>query len=137
MSNNILSQEETAEIQKFKKTSKGIGAIIISRKMVDEEKRAKIYAAVKHAMNGDEGKLLLKVAMENSLVSKTQAEKCSRIYSNNIVMGTYKDIGSVILEKGFLLPEGFQALLRAVRRSTLTGKPAVGYINEMKTTEGK
>ncbi|HQQ51635.1 MAG TPA: hypothetical protein PLZ29_10605, partial [Spirochaetota bacterium] len=81
----------------------------------------------------EEGRNLLKSALENNLMSRSQIEKCSRIYSNNIVMGKYRDMGSIILEKNFLVPEAFQALLRAIRRNILTGKPVVQYLNSVRT----
>ena len=47
--------------------------------------------------------LLLKVSMETQFLSQPQVEKCSRIYSNNIVaMGRYRDLLSILIEKGFL-----------------------------------
>ncbi len=132
-SNSFLEPAEQAEAAKLKKEQrKGIGAILIVRNIVNAEKREKIAATVRHTMYGDEGKAILKVAMEYSLISKPQAEKCLRIYSNNVVMGKYRDIGSIIIEKGFLLPEAFYAVLRAVRRSALTGRPASKYLDEIK-----
>ena len=47
-------------------------------------------------------------------------------------MGKYKDIGSILIEKGFLLPEAYQALIRSVRKSILTGKPVATYLSEVR-----
>lgn len=128
---NLLSPAETAECQKFKKAQmKGISGLLFAQKGLEEDKRQKIYAALKHAMSVDESRLVLKASMDCNLISQVQAEKCSRIYSNNVVMGKYRDIGSILLEKGFLVPEALQAVMRAVRRSVLTGIAPTQYVAE-------
>jgi serine/threonine protein kinase len=128
---NLLNQVEINECQRLKKNQqKGIGAYLLAQGTIEEERCQKIYSAMRHAMNVEESKLIIKASMDSSLISQAQAEKCSRIYSNNIVMGKYRDIGSILLEKGFLVPEAYQAVLRAVRRSILTGFPTTRYINE-------
>ncbi len=128
-----MENTQLVEFQRLKKQRvRGVGAILLAQKSFNEEKREKIYAAVKDTMVKEEGKNILKGALENNLLSKAQAEKCSRIYSNNIVMGKYRDLGEVILEKGFLVPEAYKALLRAVRRNILTGKSTVDYLNEIR-----
>lgn len=132
-SNNFLEPKEATEVARLKKEGqKGIGALLFSRDIIGADKREKIAAAIKHAMFGEEGKAILKIAVEANLISKPQAEKCSRIYSNNVVMGKYRDLCSILIEKGFLVPEAANAVLRAVRRSTLTGKSAINYIDEVK-----
>ncbi|NUM37462.1 MAG: serine/threonine protein kinase [Candidatus Brocadiae bacterium] len=131
--NNFLENSQVAEFQRLKKLRvRGIAANMVVQKMITEEKREKIYAVLKDALVKEEGKNILKAALENNILSKPQVEKCSRIYSNNIVMGKYRDLGEIILEKGFLPAEAYQALLRSVRRSTLTGKPASDYLNEIR-----
>jgi serine/threonine protein kinase len=130
---NILSEEEARKFQQLnKELNKGIAALLVAQNGIDEEKRQKIYAAVRHAFTENETKQILKVAQENNIISQFQIEKSSRIYSNNIVTGKYKDIGSVMLEKDFITMEAYKALLRAVRRSLVTGKPAADYLNEKK-----
>jgi len=131
---NLLDKTQLQEFVKLKQQQqKGISGILVAKNIMTEEKREKIYASVKHAMTQEEGRNLLKSALENNLMSRSQIEKCSRIYSNNIVMGKYRDMGSIILEKNFLVPEAFQALLRAIRRNILTGKPVVQYLNSVRT----
>lgn len=134
-SNSFLDAKETAEAVRLKKEGqKGIGALLFARDIISAEKREKITAAIKHSMFGEEGKAILKIAVESNMISKPQAEKCSRIYSNNVVMGKYRDMCSILVEKGFLVPEASSAVLRAVRRCMLTGKSAIGYIEEVKQT---
>lgn len=131
--NNFLESSQLEEFQQMKKNRcRGIGALLLAQKAISEEKREKIYATIKHALCGEEGKNILKAALEIGLLSRPQADKCARIYSNNVVMGKYRDVGSIILEKGFLLPEAYQSLLRAVRRSLLTGRPIPDYVNEIR-----
>ena len=132
-SNNFLSDKQKLDIQKLrKKKRKGIGAIIYSPKFMPSDKRNKITAAIKSSIRGEENKSLLKTALDAKLISKPQADKCLRIYSNNAVMGRYKDIGAIIMEKEFLAPQTYKALLRAVRKSLITNKPIVEYLNEVK-----
>lgn len=127
----ILSQWK-AQRDAGQNQTKGIGAIMLAQKILSEEKREKIYSSIKNSLTVDEGRRILNAAEETDLISKSQKEKCSRIYSNNIVMGKYRDMGSIILEKGFIVPEAYQALLRAVRRSLLTGKPVAQYLNSLR-----
>lgn len=128
---NLLTPGEQTEFQKYKKIQvKGIGGILFAQKPLEEERRQKIFAALKHAVSVEESRLVLKVAIDSNLISQPQAEKCSRIYSNNVVMGKYRDIGAILLEKGFLIAEAYQAVLRAVRRSVLTGRPSAQYVEE-------
>jgi serine/threonine-protein kinase len=129
----LLNEREKQELDKLKKAQmKGCCACLIEQKMLDDEKRQRVYAALKHSLCNEESKVMLKVALENNLISQPQAEKCSRIYSNNVVMGKYKDIGAVLLEKGFLSLEAYKALLRAVRRSIITGRQPSEYLNQIK-----
>ena len=107
-SNNFLDHAELVELQKFRKARyKGLGGLMLSHRILKNKKQEKIFASVKHAISGEEGKLLLKTALENNIISKPQAEKCSRIYTNNVVMGKYKDIGDILVEKGFVPLEAF------------------------------
>ena len=130
--NNLLPAELLQEAQKTKKSGqKGVAGLMLSRKIIQEETRKKIFASVRYAIGGEEYKAVLKAAMENGLLSKTQAEKSSRIYSNNIVMGEYREIGSVLIGKKFMHMEAYQALVRAVRRSPLTGKPISFYLKQL------
>lgn len=132
---NVLQEREINEIQKWRKAQmKGLAGLLVENKLLDEEKHQRISASLRQAINTEESKALLKVALENNLVSQAQAEKCSRIYSNTIVMGRYKDLGAVFLEKGFLVPEALNALIRAIRRSMLTSKNASEYLQEKRST---
>jgi serine/threonine-protein kinase len=129
---NLLNEKETNEVQKLRKAQiKGLGGYLVALNLLDGEKRLRISSAIKHAFIAEESKQILKVALENSILSQPQIEKCSRIYTNNVVMGKYRDLGSILLEKGFLVPEALKALLRAVRRSMITGKPAVQYLKQV------
>lgn len=133
VSHSLLTDAEKQELDRLKKAQmKGYCAYMIEQKMLDDEKRQRVYAALKHSLSNEESKQILKVALENNIISQAQAEKCSRIYSNNVVMGKYKDIGAVLLEKGFLVPEAYKALLRAIRRSMITGRQASEYLNQVK-----
>ena len=130
---NFLTEQEIKKVQELKNSQvKGIAAVMASQRMLDEEKRQKILATVRHSLLEVETKLLLKVALDNGLLSQFQLEKGSRIYSNNIVTGKYKDICGILLEKDFLLPETAKALTRAVRRHVLTGRAASDYLAEKK-----
>ena len=132
-SHSLLSHAEAEEVQKHKKAlSKGLGGFLVAQHLLDEDRRQRIFAAIKHSLYAEECKLVLKIAMEANLLSQPQAEKCSRIYSNNVVMGKYRDLGSILLEKGFLVPESWKAILRAARRAMITGRAASEYLNQVK-----
>ena len=65
----------------------------------------------------------MKVAIENKFLTRKQAEKCALIQSNGVVMGKYRDLGRILVDKGFLMPRHKEVILRAIRRNFLTGVP--------------
>ena len=55
--NNLLAQNEVMELQKYRKAQmKGLGGWMIANKLLDEEKREKIYASVRHGITGEIGR---------------------------------------------------------------------------------
>ncbi len=128
-SNNFLSPGELTECKKLQKTgTKGLAGLFLAQGKISGEKRQKIYACMKQVIAGEEEKAVLKASIDSGLISQSQAEKCSRIYSNNIVMGKYRSIGAVLVEKSFLSQDALDVVLWAVRRSTMTKKPVNEYI---------
>lgn len=110
------------------KKIKGIGGYMVNSGDLTPAAIQKIYANFRHSLGDEESRLVFKTAMENGLLSKIQAEKCLRMYANNVVMDEFKDIGEIILEKEYLTPNTLQAIVRAIRRSMLTGKDIAHYI---------
>lgn len=130
-SNNLLSPIEINEAKNYKASGhKGVGAFLLSQGKISEDKRQKIYANIKMLLTSEEGKAVLKCALDSKVLTQTQIERTSRIYSNTIVMGKYRSVGQILVEKEYLHNNDFQALLRGVRRSMITGQPATKYIQE-------
>lgn len=100
--NNFLKQNEVQELQKFRKARyKGLGGLMVSHKIIGDDKREKIYASIRHAVGGEEGKLILKTAMENNLVSKQQAENAQEYTQTMLLWGNIKILVPFLWKKGF------------------------------------
>ena len=119
---NLLSKQQ---IDKAKKHKNNLVSWLLSQKEMAENIQKEIYAYMKYYINNEEGKVILKVLLQNRVLNQSESEKISRMYLNAIEMAKYCCLGQFLIEKNFLCEEEFKKLLRSVRRSAITGQEVI------------
>ncbi|MCI0342583.1 MAG: serine/threonine protein kinase [Planctomycetales bacterium] len=74
--------------------------------------------------HGKEDEEVAALATAAGLLSAGQAERAKLIQGNEVVMGIYRPIGDVLVDRKYVSPPMRDAILRAVRRARMTGRPA-------------
>jgi tetratricopeptide (TPR) repeat protein len=72
---------------------------------------------------GKEDDQVMDLALEIDVITDGQAERARLIHRNHIVMGRYRPIGDVLVERRYLAEPARDALLRAVRRARILETP--------------
>ncbi len=122
--NRFLTPKQMADARKAQRESnRELVPVLVEDGYIDEETRKIILGYQKQTQRQEEDRFFVKVAIENKFLTRKQAEKCALIQSNGVVMGKYRDLGRILVDKGFLMPRHKEVILRAIRRNFLTGVP--------------
>jgi tetratricopeptide (TPR) repeat protein len=91
--------------------------------LLSSEQAEMVLSSQRKLRNGKEDDQVIDLALELDLISDGQAERARLIHRNHIVMGRYRPLGDVLVERRYLAEPARDALIRAVRRSKILAMP--------------
>ncbi len=124
LDNQFVTAEQVAECHALGE-SQGRGPVptMIERGYVTPKQRRVIRCNQQMIRRQEEDRLFIQVAVANNFVSPNQAQRCQVIQGNGVVMGTYRDLGGIMVERELMKHLHKTVILRAIRRHQLTGRP--------------
>ncbi|MHC4598385.1 MAG: serine/threonine-protein kinase [Planctomycetota bacterium] len=111
-----------------------LGEILRKKKVLDEEQVRKLLALQLQVKFAKEDRELLELAKKRHLIAGPVADKVSLIQKNKIAMTRYRRIGDILVDRKFITTNARDTLLRALRRSQLTGEEVEGLVDEKMTS---
>ncbi|GEM_PF-2756887 len=107
-----------------------LGEILKKNKVLDEERVRRLLALQQHLKFGKEDRDFLALARDHKLISSPVADKAARIQKNELAMNRYRRVGDILVDRKFLSPSARDVIMRAHRRSQLTGEDPGDLLEE-------
>jgi serine/threonine-protein kinase len=107
-----------------------LGSILKDLGRLDDRKIDIILSQQESIKHGREDRHFLKLALKMNLVSKPFVEKARTIQQNEVAMGRYREIGTILIERKYISPKARDVIMRALRRHHLTGEVVDDLISE-------
>lgn len=127
-----VEQYQKAKDQLHDLGSRSISRFLFEEGWLSEQTQAYLQGCVWQKRFKNLNTLFIQVAIDQKFITQGQSQKCLLMYDNLIIMGTFRELNEIFIEKGYLESLHVRCLLRALQWNQLFGDNVDTLVQEQR-----